>query len=136
MKRYTGGQIVTEFIKRLRELSFLEISNSKISRNVFKLLGKSEFLIYVKGRAEEPHKWGITKNVVDRLNNQETTWFVVLLFDRPDTGYLLSQDDVNYYIRNIWPLGADGDYKPATGSYLSKNAPFQSFNMFIKQVGA
>jgi hypothetical protein len=50
----------------------------------------------------------------------------VLLYESKDTGYLLSSADVLYYMRNVWPLGSDGDYKPASGKYLSRNAPFVS----------
>ena len=131
MKKMTGSQLVTEFVRRLGALANYSVSSSSISKNVFKLSGNSGCLIYVKGRAEKPHKWGVTKNVVRQLEDQNTLWFVILLFDTPETGYLLSQSDVGYYTSSVWPLGSDGDYKPATGSYLSNNSPFNSIDIFV-----
>jgi hypothetical protein len=65
---------------------------------------------------------------------QEIPWFVILLFDSSETGFILTYDDVRNYIRNIWPLGADGDYKPATGTYLSDNSPFYFIDLLIEQI--
>lgn len=134
MKKYTGSQLVAEFIQLLKDLPNYRVTNSNISRNVFELSSTFNVLIYVKGRAEEPHRWGITKNVVSRLESQHLLWFVILLFNNPDVGYLLSEADVKGYISTVWPLGADGDYKPATGSYLSNNSPFHSIESFAKQI--
>ena len=134
MKKLTGSQLVTEFVRCLRALLNYRVASSSISRNVFKLSGNSESLIYVKGRAEKPHRWGVTKNVVRRLEDQNIPWFVILLFDTPGTGYLLPQSDVEYYMSSVWPLGSDGDYKPATGSYLSNNSPFNSIDIFVDQI--
>jgi len=110
------------------------VTSSSISKNVFRLSGNFESLIYVKGRGEEPHRWGVTKNVVKRLEDQNIPWFVILLFNTPETGYLLSQSDVRSYISSVWPLGSDGDYKTASGSYLSNNAPFHSISIFSDQI--
>ncbi|MBW2089982.1 MAG: hypothetical protein JRI37_13570 [Deltaproteobacteria bacterium] len=134
MKKLTGSQLVSEFIQRLRALPNCNVTSSSISRNVFRLSGNFDSLIYVKGRAEEPHRWGVTKNVVKRLEDQEIPWFVILIFNTPETGYLLSQSNVRSYISSVWPLGSDGDYKTAPGAYLSKNAPFHSINIFTDQL--
>ena len=136
MKKLTGSQLVSEFIRCSKELPNYSVTHSSISRNVFNFSGNFESLIYVKGRATKPHRWGVTKNVVRRLEAQNIPWFVILLFDTPETGYLLSQSDVEYYISSVWPLGSDGDYKPATGSYLSNNSPFNSIDMFVDQIEA
>ena len=136
MKKLTGSQLVSEFVRCSKELRNYSVTSSSISRNVFNFSGNFESLIYVKGRAAKPHRWGVTKNVVKRLVGQNIPWFVILLFDTPETGYLLSQSDVEYYISSVWPLGADGDYKPATGSYLSNNSPFNSIDMFVDQIEA
>jgi hypothetical protein len=69
MKKLTGSQIVSEFIRRLNTIPNYSVTGSSISRNVFRLSGDFESLIYVKGRAEEPHRWGVTKNVVERLED-------------------------------------------------------------------
>lgn len=134
MKKLTGSQLVSEFIQRLRALPNCNVTSSSISRNVFRLSGNFDSLIYVKGRAEEPHRWGVTKNVVKRLVDQDIPWFVILIFNTPETGYLLSQSNVRSYISSVWPLGSDGDYKTAPGSYLSKNAPFHSISIFTDQL--
>ena len=134
MKKLTGSQLVSEFIRFLNTLPNYSVTSSSISRNVFRLSGNFESLIYVKGRAEEPHRWGVTKNVINRLEDQNIPWFVILLFNTPETGYLLSQSDVRSYISSVWPLGSDGDYKTAPGSYLSNIVPFNSISIFIDQI--
>jgi hypothetical protein len=129
-----GGQIVTEFVSDLENLSKLSITRSGISQNVWELAGTIQCLLYVKGRGAAPYSWGVTANVVERLNRQNQKWFIVLLYESKDNGYLLSPDDVLHYITQVWPLGSDGDYKPASGSYLARNAPFTSFNECISQL--
>ncbi len=128
MKKRNGGQLVKDFVHLLNNRPEFNVTNASISRNVFKVSGNIEFLLYVKGRSGDPHKWGVTKNVVERLESQTLPWFVILLFDSSETGFILTYGDVRNYIRNIWPLGADGDYKPATGTYLSNNSPFYSID--------
>jgi hypothetical protein len=133
MKR-SGYQLVSDFIRILNGLPAYQLSSTSISRRVFKLFRYKEILLYVKGRAASPYRWGVTKNVVDRLESQSLPWCVVLLFDSPETGYFLTSNDVNFYISSVWCLGSDGDYKPATGSYLSNNSPFHSLDEFLDQV--
>ena len=44
-------------------------------------------------------------------------------------------DDINYYInKNVWPLGADGDYKVSEGNYLSRNRPFDSLSSVMEEL--
>ena len=90
--------------------------------------------MYVKARSAHPIRWGVTKNVIDRLKNQNLPWYVILLFLSHESGYLLSMDDANYYIKNVWPLGADGDYKPSEGSYLSRNRPSNSLLSVMEEL--
>jgi hypothetical protein len=131
----TGAQIVTEFVAALRGLTGVSITRSSLSRNVFELSGPRTCLLYVKGRAESPYRWGVTANVVSRLQAQEKDWFVILLYESRESGYLLSASDVAHYMSGVWPLGADGDYKPAPGNYLDRNSPFKSFSNFSRVVG-
>src|SRR5437588_8846375 len=103
-----------------------------MSHNVWKVTGALasrdvSCLLYVKGRDEAPYRWGVTANVVARLKGQTLSWNTVLLYESRDTGYFLTSGDVLYCIQKVWPLGADGDYKPATGTYLSRATPFSSF---------
>jgi hypothetical protein len=70
-------------------------------------------LLYVKGSGTYPPRWGVTSNVVDRLRQRNKPGVVILLFESPNYGYVLSSADVEHYIRNdVWPLAKDGDYKP------------------------
>jgi len=132
----TGAQIVIDFVATLRGLPGVSVARSTLSRNVFELSGPRTCLLYVKGRAEPPHRWGVTANVVSRLKAQRQNWYIVLLYESKETGYLLSASDVDHYMGGIWPLGADGDYKPAPGNYLGRNSPFKSFSNFSQLVGA
>ena len=110
------------------------VTRTSISRQVFEMTGSKNCLLYVKSRSAHPFKWGVTANVIDRLKNQDLPWFVILLFLSYETGYLLSSNDVKYYIKGVWPLAADGDYKPAEGTYLSKSNPFNSVKRCIDQL--
>lgn len=131
----TGAQIVDGFVSELRRSPGLRVERSIVSRNVFEVSGSVHCLLYIKGRGETPYRWGVTANVVERLRQQSLNWFIVLLYESMNTGYLLSSTDVVYYIHNsIWPLGSDGDYKPASGTYLSRNSPFTSFNEFVRLI--
>ena len=131
-----GTKIVTEFVAALRSLPSATVASTSLSRNVFQLSAHTSCLLYVKGRAEQPHRWGVTANVVSRLQAQSQPWYVILLYESKETGYLLSASDVIYYMNGIWPIGTDGDYKPAPGTYLQRNSPFKSFANFSRLVGA
>ena len=119
-------QIVSDFISAVNQIPNFSAMRTSISRQVFEIVGSKNCLIYVKSRSAHPFKWGATANVIDKLKNQELSWFIVLLFLSHETGYLLSSKDVSYYINSVWPFAADGDYKPAEGTYLHKNNPFKS----------
>ena len=129
-----GTQIVSGFFHSIDHQAEFSVISTKISRQVFKIEGSKSGLIYVKSRSAEPFKWGVTANVISRLNNQDLPWFVILLFLSHETGYLLSSNDVDYYIKDVWPLAADGDYKPAVGSYLHRNNPFNSVKECLDQL--
>lgn len=98
--------------------------------NIVELSGTINCLIYFKIRSEAPYRWGVTRNRLEELMSSRKPWFLVLLYDSPHTGYLISSDDVSHYL-TIWPLGSDGDYKVAPGSYLQYNKPFTTFAVFI-----
>jgi hypothetical protein len=132
----TGAKIVDSFVKCLCDHEGIAVVRSAVSRNVFQISGRVNVLLYVKGRAEAPYRWDVTANVVGRLQQQKIPWFVVLLFESKNTGYLLPSQKVTYFIQNTWPLAGDGDYKPATGSYLDRCRPFSSFNQFLVQLAA
>lgn len=130
------AQIVADFISALGRTPGLSISRSRVSQNVWQVDGSTQCLLYIKGRGEVPYRWGVTSNVVERLKREQQKWFTVLLYESESTGYLLSSADVLYYIKNVWPLAGDGDYKPASGTYLSRNMPFHSYNEFLRALRA
>jgi hypothetical protein len=134
MNTSKGSQLVTDFAKALNTLEGISITSTSISRNVFEYKGTASCLLYVKGRAEQPYRWGVTANVIDRLKVQPRPWYVILLFECREKGYMLSSRDAEHYIQNVWPLGRDGDYKPATGSYLSRNTALHSIKEFIEKI--
>jgi hypothetical protein len=129
-----GDQIVADLIQAVSARPGLNMSSSHISKNVFEVAGLMSSLLYVKARSQSPWRWGVTANVVNRLKTQTRPWAVVLLMGSHDVGYLLSSGDVNYYTGNVWPLGADRDFKPATGSYLRRNSPFSTMEEFCNQL--
>lgn len=134
MNTEKGNKIVADFAKVAGERLGFAITHTSISRNVFELTGSMNCLLYLKARAEYPLRWGVTANVLDRLKGHSKPWVVVLLYVSHKTGYLLSSADVEHYTKNIWALGADGDYKPSTGSYLASNKPFRSIDEFFTQL--
>lgn len=135
MNTAKGTDLVKGFIAALNGRTGAKVVWTSISQNVFEYTGHRSLLLYVKGRAEQPLRWGVTANVIQRLQSQAKPWAVVLLFESHDRGYFLTQNDVEGYIRNVWPLAKDGDYKPATGSYLSGKQPLYSIDGFMDAIG-
>lgn len=136
MNTSRGVNLVRGFVSAVQGVTGVGVVNTSISRNVFDYSGQTvSALLYVKGRAEEPLRWGVTANVIQRLQAQAKPWFVILLFESHSQGYLLSQADVEYCIGSVWALGRDGDYKPSSGSYLSRKRPFYSIQGFVDAIG-
>jgi len=121
-----GFEIVSNFKRELDNQSNLTVNSTPISRQVFEIDGAVKCLLYVKARSGHPLRWGVTANVIKRLEDQKIPWVVILLFLSHESGYLLLSDEVEYYIKHVWPLGSDGDYKPSPGRYLSRNHPYNS----------
>lgn len=134
MNTSKGSQLVSDFTKAFNALQGISLTHTSISRNVFEYKGNTNCLLYVKGRAERPYRWGVTANVIHRLKAQPKHWYVILLFECCEKGYMLSSQDIEHYIQSVWPLGRDGDYKPATGSYLSRNTTLHSITDFIEKI--
>ena len=51
---------------------------------------KNPTILYVKESNSSPGFWGLTKNQLDRLNNSQIPWFIVLLLKSKDSGFFLS----------------------------------------------
>lgn len=135
-------QIQTKFISLLEERDFrCQKYESKIRRtnNIIELLGRINCLLYFKIRSEAPHRWGVTKNRIEELQTSGKKWFIVLLFETPNSGYLLTPQHVKRYINeSLWPLGRDknkNEYKISTGKTLQYNEPFYTFGDFINSLG-
>lgn len=133
-----ASQIKNEFISLLQQAGRDSNFNCqpwgggtrRISGNIIALSGSIDCLIYVKVRSEKPHRWGVTSNRIDELEQSGRKWLLALLYEAPDTGYLITSKDASHYL-HIWPLGSDGDYKVGTGSYLRFNKPFHQFSGFL-----
>ena len=134
MNTSKGTQLVRDFTIAVNSMQGVSLTRASISRNVFECKGNANCLLYIKGRAEHPYRWGVTANVIDRLKDQPKKWYVILLFESFEKGYLLSSRDVEHYIQNVWHLGRDGDYKPATGSYLSRSTELHSIKDFMRTI--
>ncbi len=144
MKKKTGGgamtttfkgtQIVSNFKRELENQFNLRVKFTSISRQVFEIDGAVKCLLYVKARSAHPIRWGVTANIINRLKDQKIPWAVILLLLSHESGYLLSSGDVEYYIKHVWPLGSDGDYKLSEGTYLSRNHPFNSMTSLMDEM--
>jgi hypothetical protein len=96
---------------------FSKIFDSEIKQKagkVFQVTGQTNCLFYFKERKSGHQNWGITKNVIDRLREENFPWFLLLLSSPPYANYFLTSDNVEHYIKNKWTLNKDGDYKTAT----------------------
>ena len=127
----------SEFLKEFR----FEISNQvsclarpDISRQAFELQGIFNCILYLKTRTTEKANWGITDKVILKLKNQNNPWFIILLSLKPNTGYLLSESDVDYYIKNLWHLNQDGDYKTATS--FSNDKWFNTYDQLLSKINS
>jgi len=131
MNTSRGTHLVSSFVHALNEHTGVKTVRTSISHNVFEYIGHGNSLLYIKGRAEQPLRWGVTANVIQALQSQTKPWAVILLFECYNRGYFLPQKDVERYIRHVWPLAKDGDYKPSPGSYLSGKLPLNSMQEFM-----
>lgn len=116
----TGNQIVKEFVQKLSSFNGINLKKSNLSRmgRVYELSGKIDCLLYIKAIAHPPHHWGITKHTVEKIETISVPWFIILLYDSPETGYVISSSEYYKKIRDhIWP-DAQGDYKISEGKSL------------------
>ena len=142
-----ANQIQSEFISLLLQngekqdfcCHYWSRGTRRMSRNIIELSRSINCLIYFKvisKKSYNSYKWGVTANRIDELKQSDMKWVLVLLYESASTGYFITAEDVNRYLSlSIWPLGRDGDYKVATGSYLQFNKkPFQSFSEFLNSL--
>lgn len=131
-----GNKIVSDFIELVGKYPGLKIKSTLFSPNVYEVDGLFNCLLYVKARSEDPLRWGVRASIVQNLRRQNKPWYVLLLYVKPQTGYLFSPSAVIHYIDNkVWPIGKDGDYKPAaTHLYSDKSIHIHSFEELLKQI--
>ncbi|MHA1676294.1 MAG: hypothetical protein ACTSU6_03865, partial [Candidatus Njordarchaeales archaeon] len=103
----------------------------RLSNNIIELRGFISLFLYIKVRSTEPYTWGVTKTRLEHFRRQSKKYCVVLLAGSIEKGYFLSECDIDFYTREIWPLGEDGDYKVKPGKYLERNRLFSSFEEFL-----
>lgn len=135
-----ANQIMNKFISLLRQVGEKQgfccqpfQGTRRRSNNIIRLSDSINCLVYIKICSEEPYWWGITENRINELKQSGKNWVIVLLCGTPETGYILTNNDVNRYL-SIWPLGSDGDYKVAANRYLQFNKPFYSFTEFLNRL--
>ena len=113
-------------------------SKIRKTKHIIELFGSINCLLYFKIRSEAPHRWGVTKNRIEELQTSGKKWFIVLLFETPNNGYLLTPQHVKRYINeSLWPLGRGknkNEYKISTGKTLQYNEPFYTFGDFINSL--
>ena len=114
-------------------------SKRRWTKNIIELNGSLNCLLYFKIRSEEPYRWGVTKSRIEELQASGKKWFIVLLFETPNNGYLLTSKDVERYINEgLWPMGRDeknkNEYKISKGKPLKNKHPFNTSEDFINSL--
>lgn len=107
--------------------------------NIIELDGYLNCLLYFKIRSGKPYRWGATKSRIEELQVSGKKWFIVLLFETPKNGYLLTSKGVERYINErLWPMGRDkknkNEYKISAGKTLQYNYPFHTSEDFINSL--
>lgn len=127
-----SNKILNAFVDNISEQGVQDsFEVIRLSNNIIELRGLISLFLYIKVRSTEPYTWGITKSRLEEFERQNKAYCVVLLLGSIEKGYFLTQADIDYYIREVWPLGKDGDYKIKVGNYLERNRPFDSFEEFM-----
>ena len=114
-------------------------SKRRWTKNIIKLDGYLNCLLYFKIRSGKPYRWAATKSRIEELQASGKKWFIVLLLETPNNGYLLTSKDVDRYIdEGLWPMGRDkknkNEYKISTGKTLQYNHPFHTSEDFINSL--
>jgi hypothetical protein len=131
---FKGSEIVLNFRSDIEKRFKLIVKTTAISRQVYEIESTKKCLLYVKARSAYPIRWGVTANLIRRLKDQKLPWAVLLFYLSHESGYVLTSDDVDFYIKKVWPLGADGDYKTSEGTYLSRNEPLVSLPLMMEAI--
>ncbi len=134
---------VAEFKKALtsrlteRSLSVtLWRSGSRRSANLIEISTKPiPTVLYAKISNSDPGFWGLTKNQLDRLNNNQVRWFAVLLAASHTDGYLFSSYQINQRIKDgTFELSIDGDYKIHENTDCSARHAFRGLTNLVTRI--
>jgi len=114
-------------------------SKGRWTKNIIELNGSLNCLLYFKIRSGKPYRWAATKSRIEELQASGKKWFIVLLFETHNNGYLLTSKDVERYIdEGLWPMGRDkknkNEYKICRGKPLQNNHHFSTFEDFINSL--
>lgn len=128
LKEYLSGNQATEVV----------YSNISRMKRVFQLKGKLNGFIYAKTITHPPYRWGITKNTVDKIKNKGKPWCVILLYESPNKGFVISSKDYNEKTQSKkWPY-KQGDYKISYGKSLIGIPEFKTaenlFSILLKNI--
>jgi len=113
-----SNSLVEGLKESLSNLQAIEVEYSSISskKRVFQLKGKLNGFIYVGTITHYPYRWGITKNTVDKIKTKGKPWCVILLYESPNKGYVISSKDYDERT-HAWPY-TQGGYKISNGKSL------------------
>lgn len=83
-------------------------------------------LFYVLTRNSYKYQnWGVRENIIRKLQEQSTEWFLVLVSENPQPNYFLTENNVNQIIKSEeWKI-SDGNYK-TTVSSLTNNYKYNT----------
>ncbi len=106
------------------------------SRNIFEIDTQPIFsILYVKISNSFPGFWGLTKNQLDRLQQDKTRFFVVLVARDVTNGYILTGKEVSDKIADgTFELGKDGDYKVNENTDCSSKNSFGGLGAVISRI--
>ncbi len=134
-----SDQIASKFKAGLAEaaqqLDFV-VSTTQFSTNVLQISGGLSGLIDFHVVGGKQHRWGVTKNNLDRLSATEARWAVVFLYESPFTGYFFDARAVSESIGSgVWRSGHgrnEGQYKVWSGASLDLGISFESLDQLVR----
>ena len=88
--------------------------------------GVKTFYVYIKVSTTKEGFWGLTKNLIDKLNIEGKKYKVVLLKGDENTAYILSSNEIKLLVPKL-PLSRDGYYKLTETNPLLTSTIITSF---------
>ncbi len=142
---YVSNCIADDFISNLKMLgeknSFvcnIYVRNMQPIKRIIELKGSLNCFIYFKIRSGKPYTWGITKSRIDNLQNSGENWFILLLFETPNNGYIIKPKEAKRYREEgLWPMGHGknkNEYKIGPGTRLQYSHLFNNSEDFLSHI--